>query len=772
MGEILGNVGDMIEWIDQVLVEACDLAAERIGARKPRRIAYWWQDSAATARRECLRARRLWQSAKRKQKCQEEIIRLGRAYKDSRKIDSRKNLRKVINKLKSKAWQELIDSIDNDPWGLPYRIVLKKLKSLSMTEKMDEETLERLLCALFPSNPRSSRFVDWSNFVWLEEWEVDIGEVHRVIRKVSSSPSKAPGPDGIRRSVLKSVSNEFLEWIRHTYNLCLKSGEFPEVWKRANLVLIPKAGSQQAGGIPKVRPICLLNEIAKAFKRIIADRIYSWQADHPESAFSNNQFGFRKRRSTCDAIGQLRDITTRAIGDGEFAIVVGLDIQNAFNSVPWRVIQKALRAKEFPAYLRRIIDSYLSDRSIQFIDRGGNLRVKAMEAGVPQGSVLGPILWNIAFDGVLGLADNDEHSHILCYADDTLIIVTGRDAEHTFLRAGVFTTRVVNYIQTLGLRVAENKTEAILFTPRGAGEVPAGITVGESVVRFQSSIKYLGVQIDSGWTFSDHFRLIERKVETVLRALNRLMPNLRGPDERRRRLYGNVVLSIILYGAPIWGDAVKNSRVLGNLVSLQRSLAQRIISSYRTVSGDAACLLARLPPIRFIAPMRKRIYDNLKEHQINGTLDKRVKTEIKNKAIMAMYAEWSRYLESPNSPGEFTKLFLVPRLEAWMTRKYGSSMTFHVTQVLTGHGCFSKFLYRIGRRESTLCQLCGEEVDDVLHTLRECPVWDLERIQMREAVGLNRWFSLGEVVDSILETREKWDSFCWVCGKRNEGQRG
>ncbi|KAL6420246.1 hypothetical protein ACFW04_013502 [Cataglyphis niger] len=75
------------------------------------------------------------------------------------------------------------------------------------------------------------------------------------------------------------------------------------------------------------------------------------------------------------------------------------------------------------------------------------------------------------------------------------------------------------------------------------------------------------------------------------------MPNLRGPDEKRQRLYGNVVLSVILYGAPVWGDVVETSKKLNNLVSLQRSLAQRIVSSYRIVSGDVACLLARLPLI-------------------------------------------------------------------------------------------------------------------------------------------------------------------------------
>lgn len=288
----------------------------------------------------------------------------------------RKELRKEINRLKSAAWQELIDTIDRDPWGLPYKIVLKKLKtaSLRLTEKLEEDLLDELLNSLFPIEHGPTTLGDWSNFTWSEDLEVNIGVVHKVIRKVSSSPSKVPGPDGFRRIIIKQVNDEFLEWIRYIYNLCLKLGEFPAAWKCASLILFPKPGPAVADTLPKVRPICLINEVAKVFERIIADRIHLWQMEHPESDLSDNQFGFRKRRSTCDAIARFRELTTGVMNNGEYAIAVGLDIKNAFNSIPWHVIRRALRDNVFPQYLRRIIDSYLSDREIQYIDRHGTLR--------------------------------------------------------------------------------------------------------------------------------------------------------------------------------------------------------------------------------------------------------------------------------------------------------------------------------------------------------------------------------------------------------------
>ncbi|KMQ83944.1 reverse transcriptase [Lasius niger] len=102
------------------------------------------------------------------------------------------------------------------------------------------------------------------------------------------------------------------------------------------------------------------------------------------------------------------------------------------------------------------------------------------------------------------------------------------------------------------------------------------------------------------------------------------MPNLRGPDERRRRLFANVISSILLYGAPVWRDELVTSKLQVVLGRLERSVAQRTISAYRTVSSNAAMLLARIPPLRFMAPMRKRMYMWLKrfKEEENAVLSK------------------------------------------------------------------------------------------------------------------------------------------------------
>lgn len=508
-------------------------------------------------------------------------------------------------------------------------------------------------------------------------------------------------------------------WVRHLFNTCLRDGKFPRSWKCASLVLIPKSDKPTADELPKARPICLLNELGKALERIIANRIYEWQLEHPESDFSGNQFGFRKQRSTCDAIALLKEITSSAVKNKGFAVAVSLDIRNAFNSVPWRTIRRALRRKGFPTYIRRIVDSYLSDRYIWYTGKDGRRQSRSMEADVPQGSVLGPVLWNIAFDSVLALAEEEEEK-ILCYADDTMIVVTGKNWRSTIIRAQVLINRVINKITSLGLEVSQNKIEAILFHGKGAVGLPSGIMVGGTLVNFSPSIKYLGIMIDIKWSFSFHFQYTEEKANRVVRALNWLMPNLRGPDERRRRLFANTVMSVILYGAPVWGDTLAKSQKQPAIHRLQRTIAQRVISAYRTVSSNAALVLARLPPVKLVAGMRKRIYDEIKLRKEDESFLPEHKKEIKEVELQKMYDKWREQLERPNQPGQRTLMAIVPRLEEWMSRK-SDSMSFHLTQIMTGHECFPKFLHRIGKRANTACDFCGKDLDDASHTLKNFP---------------------------------------------------
>lgn len=231
----------------------------------------------------------------------------------------------------------------------------------------------------------------------------------------------APGPDGIMAMFWKLIPGVVLPKLADLFTGLLRKGYFPAKWKVARLVLIPKG--EVPGTPPRARPICLLDEIGKILERIIAARMKAHLEQDPVTNLAPNQFGFRRGKSTIDAVLTVEELARDAIDNGKIGIGISLDIANAFNSIPWRVIRRQVGwRKKFPDYLCRIVDAYLSNRWIEFIDSNGDLIRRKVSAGVSQGSVFGPLLWNIAYDDVLRMYLYHGCT-LICYADDTLIFV-------------------------------------------------------------------------------------------------------------------------------------------------------------------------------------------------------------------------------------------------------------------------------------------------------------------------------------------------------------
>lgn len=527
--ETVSSASKYSEWVDWVMTDSADASAPRCFSKKTRKQAYWWNEELGEIRRACIRSKRAWtRSKRRRHSLPEEIDNFGREYKQKRN-----DLRDAIKKAKSTAWSELIETIDKDPWGLPYRIVLNRLRqsSPSLTETLERDTLEVLLNDLFPrgrTHDPATIWQDWRREDWNSEWDIPTCDVYRVVKERFSA-NVAPGPDGIKASLWKKVPNMMVDRLTECFNACLREGIFPAKWKVANLVLIPK-DKQPANvdGPLRVRPICLINEVGKIFERLIVDRLHAYMKEHPRADYYDNQFGFRKNRSTYDALARIQELTNEAVRRGGVAIAVSLDVANAFNSVPWPKIRRALKRKGFPNYLRRIIDAYLFERYITYRDNSGSIRYKPMTAGVPQGSIAGPTLWNITYDTVLR-SRLEEGCTVTCYADDILILVTAEDVPGACWKANLTIRYITRQIKSLGLKLSEPKTEAILFHGRNRRpDCYPTIEVGAHMIRTKEAMKYLGIILDSRGNFLRHFAYIEGKAGRVLRAMGRLMPNLRG----------------------------------------------------------------------------------------------------------------------------------------------------------------------------------------------------------------------------------------------------
>ena len=153
---------------------------------------------------------------------------------------------------------------------------------------------------------------------------------------------------------------------------------------------------------------------------------------------------------------------------------------------------------------------------------------------------------------------------------------------------------------------------ALLVTDRRSSQYPK-IFLGEHEIVWKKSIRYMGVQLNRRLSFGEHLQIATAKAIQCGAALTRLMPNIGGPREAKRRQVASVVNSKLLYAAPVWAKALQYHAIQRKLFSAQRLVALRVVSAYRTVSTSAALVLASVPPIDSLAEERKGTFQLRKE---------------------------------------------------------------------------------------------------------------------------------------------------------------
>ncbi|CAI6350497.1 unnamed protein product [Macrosiphum euphorbiae] len=229
------------------------------GGKKP---AYWWTTEIDELRRKCHSTRRHIKRGRLR----------GEPYANGVENieyrEARRELKHAINKSKKNCWSNLCKQVDTDPWGLPYKLVTKKLIGRKPIPGINlPGRLESIVDTMFPNIAAVEWPVAADKYVFLEVTEAEIiGQAKKV------PIGKAPGPDGVPDLVIKRIAEIRPDILCKTFNLCLGDGIFPAVWKEAALVLLPK-GNRPLDQPSSYRPICLLNTAGKFFERIIKGRI-------------------------------------------------------------------------------------------------------------------------------------------------------------------------------------------------------------------------------------------------------------------------------------------------------------------------------------------------------------------------------------------------------------------------------------------------------------------------------------------------------------------
>lgn len=752
------SLEEQIERLMKVIREACNFSMPKCSP-KPSRAVFWWTEDVADARRTATSKRRIW---KRKRNTTQE------ATAREEYVAAKNQYCAAINKAKATSWEELISTLNRDPWGRPYKIVRKKLRKWMppKTEMLEPMFLHETINSLFPAEEKRDTQPDIENMATNEGDDVPQVSEQEIADAIKTMKSRnaAPGPDQIPGKILAMAYEVIGHEMRNTLTRCLKEGVFPSRWKKANLVLLQKDGKNP--DIPSsYRPICLLDEFGKILERILATRISRFMAESGRDLHPC-QYGFRKGKSTIDACLRVKTEAQHSLSEGKVMIAISLDISNAFNSLSWEAIMKAVERQRLPRYMRRILGNYLSNRWISFRNKNKEKVEMRISRGVPQGSVLGPLLWDLGYNRVLTDVSLPPCCTMVCYADDTILLTSGENWAEVRSRADDALWGIVDAIKKLTLKISPKKTEAMgIWRGRNPPPPSLQVTIDGTKIPVGNHIKYLGLVLDGQLNFVEHFRKITPKLAIAANQMGQLLPNLGGPGGHVRRLYATALHSIALYGSPVWTEeALRTKKITTYLRTAQRNLAIRAIRAYRTVSFTAATLLAGFAPLELLAARNAEVYFNIKKlrERFGYDLTNRAVDQVKRRANAQMGENWNRWLTSLGhmDSGLRVRAAIQPLLTEWLNRKKGE-LSFRMTQICTGHGCFGAFLHRIGKENSPRCYHCDSAEDDAQHTLEQCGAWAQQRRRLTEVLGED--LCLRTVVGSILESTTKWDAFFIFC---------
>lgn len=395
--------------------------------------------------------------------------------------------------------------------------------------------------------------------------QVDPESIEKIINNLQTKNST--GHDGISTKLIKVLKTTISEPLSIVINQCLNSGIFPEKLKIAKV--IPLYKKDDVNIFTNYRPISLLVAISKIFERVIFNQLYAYFQKY--KLFYSSQYGFRSGHSTEFACLELVDRIIQEMDRGKIPICIFLDLSKAFDTLDHTILLTKLEYYGITETAASLFKSYLSQRS-QYVEFDGSKSdMKTISTGVPQGSILGPLLFIIYIND---LSQVSQIFRSIMYADDTSLATTLNafninPTANTDEMINSELQKVSDWLKANKLSLNVNKSKFMVFHhPKKIFRLPQ-IKIDNSDVECVDNFNFLGITIDKNLNWKPHIEKIASKISRALGIINKLKHFI--PLDSKITMYNTMILPHINYGILAWG--FKNNR----LITLQKR-AIRIIT--------------------------------------------------------------------------------------------------------------------------------------------------------------------------------------------------
>jgi hypothetical protein len=430
-------------------------------------------------------------------------------------------------------------------------------------------------------------------------------EVARNIGNFTASASV--GSDGISVKMLQMSEKAIAAPLCNIFNCSIAAGYFPSAWKTGIVVPVYKKGDRY--NMSNYRPITILPIISRLFERIVIKSLSSYLDKH--HVIANNQHGFRKLHSCETALLSLLDNWYKQIDKGATVVAAALDYTKAFDTIQHGLLIHKLTEIGINGIALNWFQSYLYGRQ-QCVRYDETLSsCLPITSGVPQGSVLGPVLFIIYINDLLRMLPNS-----VAYADDLTVYSYGATYTDAVNSINLLLDNVASWSRQNGLTLSLQKCVHIVIkrnirkaksaaspTSNTGTDLPVVLLLGYPLAAV-SELKLLGVMLQSNLEWTAHVNTVKRKISQKLAVLRRFGSHL--DSTKRLLVYNTFIRPHALYCAVVWGNSQSVSHISSINVLLNRAI-HIILPGLKTIDNKSrqfTCIHDFSAVIKFLTVIR------------------------------------------------------------------------------------------------------------------------------------------------------------------------
>ena len=423
--------------------------------------------------------------------------------------------------------------------------------------------------------------------------EVSEDTVAKLIDKIRIGV--ATGADGISARILKDCKEVILPTLTSLVNLSFRTSTFPETMKEATIKCLHKKNSTEEPS--NYRPLSILPILSKVFERAAVDQIVTFLETN--KLISRNQHAYRKGHSTVTSLSEVTNYIYREMDKGQIVGMASLDLSKAFDPISHSHLLQKLTNIGLGQSTVEWTKSYLSKRTQKTKFSSITSETATVTSGVPQGSILGPILFIIFTNDLITAFKND--TQVVSYADDTQLLETGKTVEEVKEKLERTIDIAQKWYRNNSLMSNPAKTEVIIFRTKKGKKHNITIKVEENgkVMELKPAecLKILGVHVDECLDFTKQVKHVQGKATAATKNLYRIKDLL--PTKYKMILYDGLIASHFNYADIIWGGCTKKNQE--KLQTTQNFAMRTILGTDRRSSAKEA-----LEKLRYLNLQNKR----------------------------------------------------------------------------------------------------------------------------------------------------------------------